>query len=108
MLLRHFWAWDLVLSFVIRASSLFPAYVRPMFHAANLATGVCRRYSPKTCVGLSDTLGALKRRPFYSTDCVVLNIEATTQPVSPSSTGAVWKGANVRAGSPPSHNPSTR
>src|SRR6266498_2593280 len=35
-----------------------------------------------TCVGLSDTLGALKQRPFYWMDCVVLNIGATTQPVS--------------------------
>src|SRR5436309_16054084 len=67
---------------VIRASSLFSAYVRLLFHAANLATGGRRRYSPKTCVGLSETLGALKRRPFCWMGCVVLNIEATTQPVS--------------------------
>ncbi|HEU5314068.1 MAG TPA: hypothetical protein VFU08_09595 [Candidatus Udaeobacter sp.] len=40
------------------------------------------RYSPEKCVGLLATLGALKQRPFCSMGCVVLNIEATTQPVS--------------------------
>jgi hypothetical protein len=48
----------------------------------NLAAEHSRRYSLEKCVGLSDTLGALKLRPFYWMGCVVLNIEATTQPVS--------------------------
>ena len=50
--------------------------------AVNLAAEHSRRYSAEKCVELSDTLGALKRRPFYWMDYVVSNIEATTQPVS--------------------------
>ena len=50
--------------------------------AVNLAAEHSRRYSAEKCVELSDTLGALKRRPFYWMGYVVSNIEATTQPVS--------------------------
>ncbi len=42
------------------------------------------------------TLGELRRRPFYSMDCVVWNIAATTPPGSLSSTADGWKRVNAR------------
>ena len=70
------------LLFVIRAfASLLPAADRALPGLTNLASADAA-ITLATCVGLSDTLGALKRHPSYWMGCVVLNIEATTQPVS--------------------------
>src|SRR5215475_9267170 len=83
---------------------IFQIAVGPRLVRGILQLKIAAATIQKTCVGLSDTLGALKRRPFCSMGCVVLNIEATTQPGSLSWTGDVWKRANVPDASQRSQN----